>query len=102
MPASARNCRSIRVDKSSIERQIGLVSREFSGGLSDQFTLTSQIQTREGWLPHPLDEQLREGQGGKLRRIPIRLLFNDPDLNLRAEYSLFDRNTARPLCVGDG
>ena len=68
----------------------------------DQFTLTSQIQTREGWLPHPLDEQLREGQGGKLRRIPIRLLFNDPDLNLRAEYSLFDRNTARPLCVGDG
>jgi hypothetical protein len=53
-------------------------------------------------LPHPLDEQLREGQGGKLRRIPIRLLFNDPDLNLRAEYSLFDRNTARPLCVGDG
>jgi hypothetical protein len=68
----------------------------------DQFTLTSQIQTREGWLPHPLDEQLREGQGGKLRRIPIRLLFNDPDLNLRAEYSLFDRTTARPLCVGDG
>jgi hypothetical protein len=68
----------------------------------DQFTLTSQIQTREGWLHHPLDEQMREGQGGKLRRIPIRLLFNDPDLNLRAEYSLFDRNTARPLCVGDG
>jgi hypothetical protein len=53
-------------------------------------------------LHHPLDEQMREGQGGKLRRIPIRLLFNDPDLNLRAEYSLFDRNTARPLCVGDG
>lgn len=68
----------------------------------DQFTLTSQIQTRDGWLLHPLDEQMREGQGGKLRRIPIRFLFNDPDLNLRAEYSLFDRHTARPLCVGDG
>jgi hypothetical protein len=68
----------------------------------DQFTLTSQVQTREGWLPHPLDEQMREGQGGKLRRIPIRLLFNDPDLNLRAEFSMFDRHTARPLCVGDG
>lgn len=68
----------------------------------DQFTLTSQIQTRDGWLAHPLDEPLREAQGGKLRRIPIRLLFNEPDLNLRAEYSLFDRNTARPLCVGDG
>lgn len=68
----------------------------------DQFTLTSQIQTRDGWLAHPLDEPLREAQGGKLRRIPMRLLFNEPDLNLRAEYSLFDRNTARPLCVGDG
>lgn len=68
----------------------------------DQFTLTSQIQHREGWLAHPLDESLRTAQGGKLRRIPIRLLFNEPDLNLRAEYSLFDRNTARPLCVGDG
>ncbi len=38
----------------------------------------------------------------KLRRIPVRLLFNDPALNLRANYTLFDRATARPLCVGDG
>jgi len=68
----------------------------------DQFTLTSQLQTKDGWIPHPLDELLREEQGGKLRQIPIRLLFNDPDLNLRAEYALFDRETARPLCVGDG
>jgi len=38
----------------------------------------------------------------KLRRIPVRLLFNDPALNLRANYTLFDRATARPICVGDG
>lgn len=68
----------------------------------DQFTITSQVQTREGWLPHPLDEQLRQEQGGKIRSIPVRLLFNDPDLNFRAEYSLFDRNSGRPLCVGNG
>ena len=30
------------------------------------------------------------------------MIFNDPDLNLRAEYSLFDRQTGRPVCVGDG
>jgi hypothetical protein len=30
------------------------------------------------------------------------MLFNDPDLNLRAEYSLFDRQTGRPVCVGNG
>jgi hypothetical protein len=28
----------------------------------DQFTLTSQVQTKEGWAPHPLDEQLRSQQ----------------------------------------
>lgn len=68
----------------------------------DQFTITSQVQNKEGWLTHPLDEGLRKEQGGKIRTIPIRLLFNDPDLNFRAEYSYFDRNTGRPLCVGDG
>lgn len=38
----------------------------------------------------------------KLRSIPVRVLFNDPDLNLRANYCMFDRSTARPVCVGDG
>ena len=38
----------------------------------DQFTITTQIQTKEGWLPHPLDEALRqEVQGKKLRSIPV-------------------------------
>lgn len=68
----------------------------------DQFTITSQVQNKEGWLVHPLDEGLRKEQGGKIRSIPIRLLFNDPDLNFRAEYSFFDRSTGRPLCVGNG
>lgn len=68
----------------------------------DQFTLTSQVQGKDGWLPHPYDEGLRKAQGGKIRSIPIRLLFNEPDLNFRAEYSLFDRNSGRPLCVGNG
>lgn len=68
----------------------------------DQFTITSQIQSREGWLPHPYDEGLRKAQGGKIRSIPIRLMFNGPELNFRAEYTLFDRNTGRPLCVGNG
>ena len=69
----------------------------------DQFTLTSQVQNREGWVLHPLDEKLRkEAEGHKLRSIPVRLLFNDPTLNLRADYSLFDRSTGRPVCVGNG
>lgn len=69
----------------------------------DQFTITSQVQNREGWVPHPHDEQLRKASAtSKIRSIPVRVLFNDPDLNLRAEYSMFDRTTGRPLCVGNG
>lgn len=68
----------------------------------DQFTLTTQVWSREGWLLHPLNEELRKATTGKLRAIPVRFLFNDPDLNLRAEYSCFDRDTGRPVCVGNG
>ena len=60
------------------------------------------MQNRDGWVLHPLDELLRRDGGGKLRSIPVRLLFNDPSLNLRADYSLFDRSTGRPICVGNG
>ena len=67
----------------------------------DEFTLTSQVQNKDGWVPHPLNETLRQANT-KLRQIPVRLLFDDPDLNMRASYSLFDRKTGRPLCVGNG
>lgn len=69
----------------------------------DQFTITSQIQNKDGWVKHPLDEQLRaQAPNQKIRTIPVRMIFNDPELNLRAEYSLFDRQTGRPVCVGNG
>lgn len=68
----------------------------------DQFTITSQVQNKDGWVLHPYDEALRKAANGKIRSIPVRVLFNEPDLNLRAEYSLFDRQNGRPVCVGDG
>ncbi|HHP5404291.1 TPA: hypothetical protein ACSCX2_001005 [Aeromonas veronii] len=74
----------------------------------DSFTLTTQIQQKGGWLLHPLHQRYasqKNNQGQeqtKIRAIPVRVLFNDSDLNLRAEYSAFDRQTGRPLCVGNG
>ena len=69
----------------------------------DAFTITTQVQQRGEWILHPLHNSLIAQQdGGKLRSIPVTLLFNDTDLNLRAEYSLFDRTTGRPVCVGNG
>lgn len=71
--------------------------------MEDFFTLTTQAQNRDGWLLHPLHQKLLEGSANeKIRAIPVKLLFNSSDLNLRAEYSLFDRDTGRPVCVGNG
>ena len=68
----------------------------------DEFTVTSQVQNREGWVNHPINATLRQPPDAKLRAIPVRLLFNDPDLNLRANYTMFDRQSGRQLCVGNG
>lgn len=68
----------------------------------DCFTITSQVQGRDGWLLHPLHNEYAASADGKLRALPVRLLFNDTDLNLRAEFSAFDRSTGRPICVGNG
>jgi len=68
----------------------------------DQFTITTQVQSKDGWVLHPYDEGLRKACNGKLRSMPVTVLFNDPDLNMRSDYSLFDRQTGRPVCVGDG
>ena len=69
----------------------------------DSFTLTTQVKARGDWLLHPLHQQYSEAAtNNKIRAIPVRVLFNDTDLNLRAEYSAFDRHTGRPLCVGNG
>ncbi|MFQ1951924.1 hypothetical protein ACK346_00810 [Aeromonas veronii] len=61
----------------------------------DSFTLTTQVQQKGGWLLHPLHQHYssqKSGQGQeqtKIRAIPVRVLFNDSDLNLRAEYCVF-------------
>lgn len=69
----------------------------------DQFTITSQIQNKEGRIKHPLNEKLRvKVSNQKLRSISVRMIFNDLELNLRAEYSFFEWQTGRPVCIGNG
>lgn len=68
----------------------------------DQFTITTQVQHKDGWVLHPLDASLRAANNGKLRSITVQLLFNDPDLNLRADYCVFNKEQGRPICVGNG
>ena len=48
----------------------------------DEFTITSQVQNREGWINHPLNDALRKTPETKLRSIPVQLVFDDPDCDL--------------------
>jgi hypothetical protein len=87
----------------------------------DQITVTTQFQLNKQWMKHPLDTELRRNveakkqnkpvdeisespldlMNTKLRSIPVKLLFNDPNLNMRAEYTCFEKG-GRTLCKGNG
>jgi len=67
----------------------------------DFFHITTQAKQNGEWMPHPLAASLARPEE-KLRAIPVRFMFNDPDLNFRYRYELFDKGTKRQLCVGDG
>lgn len=79
---------------------------------NDYFQITSQAQSAGKWVPHPLHETLVAAQmsrgtdkesrsNKKLRDIPVRLMFDSPELSFRENYTAFAKN-GRPLCVGNG
>lgn len=55
---------------------------------------------------HPIEARLAAaGEADdqpRVRVIPIKLMFNDPDVNLRARYEAYDSDLNRLACVGDG
>jgi len=86
----------------------------------DQITVTMQYKVNRKWVKHPLDSVLRrdveakktgksiddipedalELMNTKLRAIPVKLMFNDPSLNIRSEYTCF--KDGRVFCHGNG
>lgn len=66
---------------------------------ADHFKVQSLVQKNGEWVPHPVAEQFDGNE--KLRRIPVRIMFDKPSNNFSAEYSAFDQK-GRQLCVGDG
>lgn len=78
----------------------------------DEFVLTTKVKDELGqWVRHPLDAQLRQEVGDpvgetesaerKLRRIPVTIVFDRPELNMVEQFAAFS-NTGSPTCVGDG
>lgn len=82
----------------------------------DQFTVT--LKHKEPgtgqWAKHPIQDLLVERHGtsvngagdestaqSKLRKIPIKIAFDNPNLSLSEQYAVFNRDS-RPMCVGNG
>lgn len=71
----------------------------------NHFKITAQYKDSDGqWVEHPTHKAACDAakvDTDKLTEIPVRLMFNSVDLNLRARYEAFDK-TGRILCAGDG
>lgn len=70
---------------------------------SDEFHLTANYQIDGKWVQSEAEKALKATakQGGKLREIPVRIMFSDPENNFRAEYTAF-QSDGRTLCSGNG
>ena len=69
----------------------------------DHFSLTTLVQDKKTrqWETHPLQKGLAKANE-KLRAIPVRIAYNDVNLNLHNSYSAFDPLRGRAVCVGNG
>ncbi|MBF4991053.1 hypothetical protein [Methylophilus sp. QUAN] len=74
----------------------------------DEISITSQVRRGMEYTPHPIEAELlnaveaKANAEKKLRSIPVKLMYNNPELNIQAGYSAFESSTGRQLCVGDG
>ena len=67
----------------------------------DSIRVTGNTMVSKNWVDHPVMKTLPVGEDGKLRTIPIRILFDKLESNISANFTCFDEK-GRQLCVGDG
>ena len=69
----------------------------------DHFSLTTLVQDKKtrAWEEHPLQKKHTKGKE-KLRAIPVRIAYNDPNLSLNNSFSAWDTQKGRVLCSGNG
>lgn len=72
----------------------------------DEFNVHARFRDDAGeWVEHAEHAKLKaEAENlvnGKFRRIPVRLVYDAPNLNMGEQYAAFTGN-GRPACVGNG
>ena len=68
---------------------------------TDSIRVTGNAMIAGEWIDHPAMAKLKKDEQGKVREIPVRILFDAPDSNLQSSYSCFNTK-GQQLCVGDG
>lgn len=80
---------------------IGGVDEDFVPYCDEEFSITTLCQQpNNSWTRHPINNSVNHANE-KLRSIPVRLAYDNPDLNFRASNIVFEPGTGRPLCSGD-
>jgi hypothetical protein len=72
----------------------------------DQFSINTRYRDSEGqWVPHRVQQTLEKDtknvHEGRLNSIPVRIIYDNPNLNFGEQYAAFTTN-GRPACVGNG
>ena len=72
---------------------------------SNHFKITALYKDKDGhWVEHPMQQEVAKATGQdptKLTEIPVRFMFNNPELNMRARYEAFNKSGC-VVCAGDG
>lgn len=72
----------------------------------DFFTITELYKQNNKWVSHELHKKALNAQPqsaeDKLRSIPVKLLYSNPDLNATERFEAYSLEKKRIVCAGDG
>lgn len=72
----------------------------------DKFSIHTRYRDGNGdWVPHAVQQTLQSDAANtandRLNTIPVRIVYDNPNLNLGEQYAAFTHD-GRPACVGNG
>lgn len=85
---------------------IGGVDSDFVPYMDNEIHITSLVQNQDySWVSHPVHDAVRTNSkieaNKKLQSIPVRLMYNDPNLNFSSRFVAFEATGGRVLCHGN-
>ena len=70
----------------------------------NHFRITTQFKREGEWVEHPIQKAVlaaQKSENGKITSIPIKLMFNNPDLNVTSRLEAYNSD-GQLVCAGDG